>query len=87
MPILMTAVIPGLDAAQYDQIAQGVEPTMRSAAGFRGHSAYDGDGGWTVVELWDSESDWREFFDANVKDHLPPEATQTLTELHNVVLP
>jgi hypothetical protein len=56
-------------------------------AGFRGHFAYDGDGGWTVVELWDSEADWRTFFDANVKDHLPPDTTQTVTQLHNVVQP
>ncbi len=87
MPILMTAVVPGLDEAQYDQIAAAVNPAMRSAAGFRGHFAYDAEGGWTVVELWESEADWRTFFDANVKDHLPPDATQTLTELHNVVVP
>jgi heme-degrading monooxygenase HmoA len=87
MPILMTAVIPTLDAATYDQIAGNVNPTMRSAAGFRGHLAYAGDAGWTVVEVWDSEADWRTFFDANVRDHLPPEATQNLTELHNVILP
>lgn len=87
MPILMTAVVPGLDAAHYDQIVAAVEPTMRSAAGFRSHVAYDGDGGWTVVELWDSEEEWRAFFDASIKDHLPAGATQTLTELHNVLQP
>jgi heme-degrading monooxygenase HmoA len=83
----MTAVIPGLDASTYDQIAAGVNSAMRSAAGFRGHFAYDGDAGWTVVEVWDSEADWRTFFDANLRDHLPTEATQTVTELHNVVRP
>jgi heme-degrading monooxygenase HmoA len=87
VPIQMTAVVPGLDAAHYDQIVAAVKPTMQSSAGFRSHFAYDGDGGWTVVELWESEAEWRAFFDANVKDHLPPDATQTLTELHNVVLP
>lgn len=87
MPILMTAVVPGLDAATYDQIAGGVEPKMRSATGFRGHLAYDGDDGWTVLEVWDSEADWREFFEAHIKDHLPADATQEITELHNSLLP
>lgn len=83
----MTAIVPGLDAATYDQIVAGVRATMQSAPGFRGHTAYDGDSGWTVVEVWDSEDNWREFFDTNVKDHLPPDATQTITEVHNLVLP
>lgn len=87
MPVQMTAIVPGLDAATYDQIVAGVRATMQSAPGFRGHTAYDGDSGWTVVEVWDSEDNWREFFDTNVKDHLPPDATQTITEVHNLVLP
>ena len=86
MAILMTATIPGLDAATYDQIVAGVGSTMRSAQGFRAHSAYPSDGGWTVVEVWDSEESWRDFFDANVRDHLPSDAEQSLVELHNVVL-
>jgi len=87
MPILMTAVVPGLDLAAYDQMIGGLGPSLRSSPGFRGHAGYDGDGGWTVVEIWESEADWRDYFDANVKDHLPPSATTTVTEVHNVVLP
>jgi heme-degrading monooxygenase HmoA len=87
MTILMTAVVPGLDAATYDQITTAVRSTMQSASGFRGHYGYDGDDGWTVVEIWDDEASWREFFDANVKDHLPADTKQTITELHNVILP
>lgn len=86
MPVLMSSTVPGLDAATYDQVVGAVGPTMRSATGFRSHYAYAGDGGWRVVEVWDSEGDWRAFFDANVKDHLPPGAEQTLTELHNVIV-
>ena len=87
MAILMTATVPGLDAATYDQITAGIGSTILSAPGFRAHAAYPDADGWTVVEVWDSEANWREFFDANVRDHLPPEAEQSVTELHNVVLP
>jgi hypothetical protein len=85
MAVLNTTVIPGLDAATYDQIIAQLGPALRAAPGFRSHLTYAGEPGWTVVEVWDSEAQFRAFFDVNVKPNLPPGTTPTITEAHNVL--
>src|SRR5690606_16599736 len=39
----------------YDLVVEQLAPHLRGADGFRGHFAgADPDGGWTVIEVWDS---------------------------------
>jgi heme-degrading monooxygenase HmoA len=86
MAVLATTVIPGLDAESYDLMVGHMGPALSSSPGFRMHSARLERDGWTVSEVWDSESDFRAFFDANVKANLPPGIEPQLRPLHNVVL-
>ena len=85
MPVLNTTVIPGLNAAAYDQIIAHLGPALQAAPGFRSHLAYADAPGWTVVEVWDSEAEFNAFFDVNVKPNLPPGTTPTITKAHNTL--
>ena len=85
MPVLCTTLIRGLDAAAYDQIAQQLEPMLRAAPGFVSHAAYPARLGWTVSEIWDSELQFRTFFEAAVAANLPPGTEAAVVELHNVL--
>lgn len=87
MAVLATTVIPGLDAAGYDQMVVQLGAALRGSPGFRMHSARPEGDGWTVSEVWDSEQDFRAFFDAYVKANLPHGIEPQLCPLHNVVLP
>ena len=87
MAILMTAHLAGLDEAGYDHVIGGAASALTAASGFRGHVAHATSDGYTVLEIWDSEDEWRQFFDANIGPHLPEGFEPTLTEAHNVLLP
>jgi hypothetical protein len=53
---------------------------MRAAKGFIAHSGGPHpNGGWRVVEMWESEADGQSWFDANVKPNLPPGVVPTRT--------
>jgi heme-degrading monooxygenase HmoA len=86
MAVLATTVIPGLDAESYDQMVGHLGAALSGSPGFRMHSARPERDGWTVSEVWDSESDFRAFFEANVKANLPPGVEPQLRPLHNVVV-
>ena len=38
-----------------------------------------------MSEIWDSESEFRSFFDATVATNLPPGSTPVVVELHRVL--
>lgn len=87
MAVVATTVIPGLDADGYDQIVGHLGAALSGSPGFRLHSARPEPAGWTVSEVWDSEEDFRAFFDAHVQNNLPPGVELEVRQLHNVVLP
>jgi hypothetical protein len=86
MSVLVTTVIPGLDAATYDQIVGQIGPTLTTSPGFRTHTASDSPAGWTVTEVWDSAPQFHAFYDANVKPNLPPDVAPQVVELHNAIV-
>jgi hypothetical protein len=73
MPVVMIAHVPDLTAEVYGGLIEQMKPSLQSAKGFISHSGGPHpDGGWRVVETWDSEADATEWFEQNVRPNLPP---------------
>jgi len=73
MPVLIIGEQPSLTEEGYLKLFGSVEPHFRSAAGFIAHSGgAHPDGGWRVIELWETEADAQAFFEAHVMPNVPP---------------
>jgi quinol monooxygenase YgiN len=53
---------PGVTQAQYEQVLNQVAPGNRAPAGLLYHVAGPTDGGWRVVEVWESQEAVDRFF-------------------------
>ena len=74
MPVLMIGEVPNLTEEIYGGMLEQMKPMMRAAKGFIAHSGGPSpNGGWRVVEMWESEADGQSWFDENVKPNLPPD--------------
>jgi hypothetical protein len=85
MPVLMTAEQPNMDEATYASILEPLMPLLRSADGFISHAGGPSPaGGMRIIEIWESETDQKNFFDQNLRANLPPGLVPDLTydELH-----
>jgi heme-degrading monooxygenase HmoA len=73
MAVLMIGEVPALTEEIYAGMLTQIRPSMQSAKGFIAHSGGPHpDGGWRVVEMWESEADGQEWFEQNVAPNLPP---------------
>jgi heme-degrading monooxygenase HmoA len=80
MPVLMIGEVPNLTEEIYGGLLGQMKPLMQAAPGFIAHSGGPHpDGGWRVVEMWESEEDGQRWFDENVKPNLPPDIVPTRT--------
>ncbi|MGH8994192.1 MAG: antibiotic biosynthesis monooxygenase family protein [Acidimicrobiia bacterium] len=74
MPVLMIAEVPNLTEEIYGGMVGQLMPLMQVSPGFIAHAGGPSpEGGWRVVEIWESEADAQKWFDDNVKPNLPPE--------------
>ena len=65
MPIAMIFDLPGMTQAHYDQIRSAVAPGNQSrdiSPGLLYHVAGPTDGGWRVIEVWESQEVADRFF-------------------------
>ena len=76
--------------AQYDQVHGAVTPRNRAPAGLLYHVAGPTDGGWRVVEVWESQEALDRFFQEKLGQALqqagltaPPQVWQ----VHNTMQP
>lgn len=73
MAVLMIGEVPNLTEEIYGGMIGQMMPLMRAAKGFVSHAGGPSpSGGWRVVEVWESEEDGQNWFEANVKPNLPP---------------
>jgi heme-degrading monooxygenase HmoA len=80
MPVLMIGEVPNLTEEVYGGLLERMKPLMQAAPGFIAHSGGPHpDGGWRVVEMWESEEDGQRWFDDNVKPNLPPDIVPNRT--------
>jgi len=70
MAVMMIVELPGVGQDKYDQVLKelGFGRKDFRPKGFISHTAGEGPGGWTVVDLWESEAD----FDAFQRSQLGP---------------
>lgn len=80
MAVLMIGEVPTLTADVYNGMVAGMKPTMLAAKGFIAHSGGPSpEGGWRVVEMWDSEEDGDAWFNQFVAPNLPPDVVPART--------
>jgi hypothetical protein len=80
MAVLMIGEVPNLTEEVYGGMIEQMKPLLTAAKGFIAHSGGPHpDGGWRVVEMWESEADGQSWFDENVKPNLPPDIVPTRT--------
>ena len=72
MAILMTADVPGQTEAGYRPMLIALEDALRSAPGFVMHVAHPVEGGWRVIEVWQTKGDSDRFYAQHVAPSLPP---------------
>ena len=78
MAVLMIGEVPTLTAEVYNGMLEGLKPSMLTANGFIAHAGGPSpEGGWRVVEMWDSEEDGQAWFDKFVAPNLPPDIVPT----------
>ena len=63
MTIAMIFDAKGVTLQQYTQVTNELKMTENMPKGMIEHVAGPSEGGWTVIELWESEADARAFFD------------------------
>jgi hypothetical protein len=73
MAVLMIGEVPALTAEMYNGMIDGLKPTLLAANGFIAHAGGPSpQGGWRVVEMWDTEEEGQAWFEENVRPNLPP---------------
>lgn len=72
MAILMTAEVPGQTLPGYQTMIDALAPVYRSSPGFVLHVSHPIDGGWRVIDVWQSKEDFERFYAQHVASKLPP---------------
>src|SRR5579871_6546111 len=88
MAILVVAEIPGGTVEGAKEWAERGRALV-DQPGFLFHADGPIEGGWRVLEVWESEGQWRQWFDTAIKPNLPPGAREytELARLAQVVHP
>ena len=90
MAILMRAEVPGMGQDLYDRMTEQVGETLRRAPGFVSHVGFPSAGGWTVIEVWETQQDWDRFLQGTIlpaaQQVRTPEPRIETIEVHNVVV-
>lgn len=89
MAVIMTSEIAGQTFEGYDGLFHAVSPALKQAQGFILHVSHPLDGGWRVIEVWESREDAGRFFAATIAPNLPEGIRPKLTfePLHDVLRP
>ena len=87
MAVLMTAEVSGQTQQGYDGMLGALERFLRQAPGFVLHTAHPVEGGWRVIEGWESKADSDRFYAQHVAPNLPPgiRPKRSVQELHSLV--
>jgi hypothetical protein len=87
MAVLVTADVPGQTEQGYDGMLGVLASALKQAPAFILHSAHPIEGGWRIVEVWESQSDASQFFAKYVHPNLPlgVKPKRTLQALHSLV--
>jgi hypothetical protein len=89
LAVMMISDVGGQTPQGYDGLLAMVGPALKSAQGFVVHASHPTDGGWHVVEIWESRDDAARFYATTIAPHLPEGIRPKLTfvPLHDVLRP
>ena len=87
MAVLITAEVPGQTKEGYDGMLSALAGPIKATPGFILHAAYESDGGWHVIEVWDTQEAATDFFVKHIHPNLPPgvKPKRKFHELHSIV--
>ncbi len=87
MAVLVTAEVAGQNRQGYDGMLGALAGYLRAAPGFVLHTAHAVEGGWRVIEVWETKEAADQFFAKYVAPNLPPgiRPKRAVQELHSVV--
>lgn len=86
MAVLIRHRHPGITLEQYDEISPPLVEKLKTQPGFIIHVAFMDNGVFTVSEIWESEEQHHQWFDANVRPNVP-DVQQEAIEVHKVHQP
>ena len=89
MAVLMISEVGGQSPQGYDGMLALVGRALKQAPGFVMHMAHPAEGGWRIVEVWQSQDDATRFFAAHIAPNLPEGIRPKLSfqSLHSLVGP
>jgi hypothetical protein len=89
MAVMMTSEVSGQTLEGYTALFDSVAPALRVAPGFMMHASHPVDGGWRVVEIWNTREDAARFFATTIAPHLPDGIRPKLNfaPLHDMLRP
>lgn len=92
MAVSVVTRYPGLGAATYDQVIASLELDVNPPAGAILHVAGDGDDGFVISEIWQTEQTFRAFYDYRFQPALRTHGVHTtptveVSPLRNVYAP
>jgi hypothetical protein len=89
MAVLVTAEVQGRTQQDYDGMFGALADGLRPAPGFILHAAHPVEGGWRVIEVWESKADANQYFEKQVAPHMPAglESKRWVQPLHRVLKP
>jgi hypothetical protein len=87
MAVIVTAEVSGQTEQGYDGMLSGLANLITQAPGFILHVAHPIEGGWRIIEMWETPQDASQFFAKYVHPNLPPDIKpkRTVQELHSLV--
>jgi hypothetical protein len=89
MAVLMTSDVAGQTLDGYGGLFAVVSPALQQAEGFIAHLSHPTDGGWRVIEIWETRDHAARFFASTIAPHLPAGIHPKLTfqPLHDLLRP
>ncbi|MBT2303699.1 hypothetical protein J7E70_24955 [Variovorax paradoxus] len=87
MTVLVTAEVQGQTRQGYEGMFSALSDGLKQAPGFVLHTAHPIEGGWRIIEVWQSKAEADHFFAKQVAPHLPPgiHPKRSIQELHSLL--
>ena len=89
MAVMVTVDVAGQTQPGYDGMLSVLGKAIAQADGFVLHTSHAVEGGWRVVEIWNSKADADRFFARQVAPNLTPgiHPKRSVQELHSLLMP
>ena len=97
MAVLVTQELPGVSQKLYDGVNEKINAVAGPPAGLIVHASGPADGGWRIVDVWESAEDFERFREERLRPAVmayaqeagvdPGTPQTTLWELHDVIKP